>query len=473
MRRLRPAILLLVAAAPALAAAEGRVPLDDDPALARLVSETLEARPELRSAHAMARAEHERVPQAGALPDPVLSLGLQNDGFGGIQVGKMETSYYSIGLAQTFPFPGKRALRAEAAAAGASAAIASLDRARLGAEADMRRAYVDLVLVRDRLALLGRLEALWARSEGTARSRYESGVGAQTDLLRAQLERTRLRQRRVALEAEERARRAVVNRLRGQPAGEPVETIASLEALADPALPERDAALADAEARSPELASARAAAQQADREAALARRERFPDVTLSAGLMPRGALEPMWQVGLSVPLPIFSGRKQSRAVAMSAARAENGVAAADAFAQVVRLRALQREESLAAALETLALYRGGLLVQSRATAESALAQYVTGRVPFASVLEALAGTVSDEEGFLGVAAEAQRLWVAAREVSLDEALPGGAAGAGGGMPGAGGAASAAAPARAAGGGAQAAATGGSSSSSSSSMGGGM
>ncbi|ABC83870.1 TolC family protein [Anaeromyxobacter dehalogenans] len=473
MRRLRPAaILLLAAAAPALAAAEARVPLADDPALARLVSETLEARPELRSAHAMVRAEHERVPQAGALPDPVLSLGLQNDGFGAIQVGKMETSYYSIGLSQTFPFPGKRALRAEAASAGANAAMASLDRARLGAEADMRRAYVDLVLVRDRMALLRRLEALWVRSEGTARARYESGGGAQTDLLRAQLERTRLRQRRVALEAEERARVAVVNRLRGRPAAEPVETIAGLEALADPALPERDAALADAEARSPELASARAAARQADREATLARRERFPDLTVSAGVMPRGALEPMWQVGVSVPLPVFSGRKQSRAAAMSAARAENGAAAADAFAQVVRLRALEREEALAAAIDTLALYRGGLLVQSRATAESALAQYVTGQVPFASVLDALAGTVADEEGFLGTAAEAQRLWIAAREVSLDEALPGGAAGGGGAMPGAGGAVSAAGPARPAGGGAQAAASGGSSSSSSS-MGGGM
>ena len=60
-------------------------------------------------------AERERVPQVGALPDPVLSLGIQNDGFKEIQIGKMETSYYEIGLSQGIPWPGKRGLRTDVA----------------------------------------------------------------------------------------------------------------------------------------------------------------------------------------------------------------------------------------------------------------------------------------------------------------------------------------------------------------------
>lgn len=462
----RPASAPDAASVPAAAATT--VQLADDPALARLLEESLAVRPELRSADAALRAERERIPQAGALPDPVLSLGIQNDGFDGIMIGEMPESYVEIGASQTFPFPGKRGLREDAARLGAREAEASRERARLGAEADVRRAYLDLVLARDRLALLGRLEALWAKSEGTARARYVSGEGAQTDLLRAQLERTRLRQRRVALEAEERARLAVVNRLRGRPPAEPVETVSGLGALADPVALARDAAVADAEARSPELAQARSAAERSDRESALARRERFPDITLSAGYMARGRLDPMWAAGVSVPIPIFSGRKQSRAVAEGAARAEAGRADAEATAEVVRLRAVERAEALEAALGTVALYRGGLLVQSRATAESALAQYRVGRVPFAAVLEALAGNVSDEEGFLASAADAQRLWVASREVSLDEALPGAPAG-GGGMPGAG--ATAAPMARGAGRPSAPAAPAGGAASSSSSMGG--
>lgn len=461
-------LLTLAAAGPALAEPPAApVPLAEDPALARLVAETLAARPELRAADARAAAGRERVPQAGALPDPVLQLGIQNDGFGGIQVGKMETSFYSIGASQTFPWPGKRGLREDAARLGVREAEAGSSRARLSAEADMRRAYLDLLVARDRLALLARLEAVWTRSEGVARLRYESGDGSQTDLLRAQLERTRLRQRRVQLEAEERTRRAEVNRLRGRPAADAVETAPALERLADPEPGTREAAVADAEGRSPELAGARAGHDRAGRELDLARRERFPDVTVSAAVMPRGALEPMWSLFLSVPLPVFSGRKQSRAVAERALAADASAAEADAQAQVVRLRAVERQEALAAVLETLELFRQGLLIQSRAAAESALTQYRVGRVPFTAVLEAVAGNVADEEAFLQAEADAQRLWVARAEVSLEAALPGGGALGGGGGMGGGGAA--AKPKRPAAGGEAPAAGGGSSPS----MGGGM
>jgi hypothetical protein len=54
--------------------------------------------------------------------------------------------------------------------------------------------------------VITRKTELWERSEALARSRYEVGNAPQSDILRAQLERTRLQQRRFALEAEERAR---------------------------------------------------------------------------------------------------------------------------------------------------------------------------------------------------------------------------------------------------------------------------
>ena len=203
-----PAMLAL-SLAPSARAATGAAPtppvLPTDPVLARLVEESLAARPELRQAEATVRAERERVPQAGALPDPVLSLGIQNDGFQEIQVGKMETSFYLVGLSQGIPWPGKRGLRSDVARLAADEAGAGLGRARLTTEADVRRTYTDLLSARDRLALLRELEALWQTSAGTARARYESGEGAQSDVLRAQLELNRLKQRRWALGAQEAA----------------------------------------------------------------------------------------------------------------------------------------------------------------------------------------------------------------------------------------------------------------------------
>jgi outer membrane protein TolC len=393
--------------------------LSADPVLARLVEESVAARPELRGAEALARAERERVPQAGALPDPTISVGIQNDGFDGIQVGKMETSFYQLMATQPVPWPGKRGLRTGVAELGARQAAASVSRLRLTTEADVHRAYLDLVLARDRLALLTRLQALWQKSAATARTRYEAGQGAQSDVLRAQLELNRLRQRRWALEAEERTSVQVLNRLRAHPLDEPISTIASVRNLAAPALPELQSAVADARERSPELAAARLGADRAAKQVDLARRERWPDFTVSAGIMPRGALDPMWTASVGLSLPIWARRKQGRAVAESEARAESGARDAEAVDQVLALRVEERRTSLEALLQTLRLYREGLLVQSQATADSTLAQYQVGKVGFASVLEANVGYVNDEDAYLKSAADAQRIAIASAEVSLD------------------------------------------------------
>jgi len=458
------AALLALAAAPvalAQAAGAGESPLFTDPVLAELVSQSLAARPELRQAEATARAGRERVDQAGALPDPILSLGIQNDGFQELQIGKMETSYWQVMITQPLPWPGKRGLRTDVARLVAEEANAGVGRARLTAEADVRRAYLDLLVARDRLELLGRLEAIWRTSAGVARARYESGEGAQSDVLRAQLELNRIRQRRIALASQETAAIQALNRLRNRPVLEPVPTTATVAKLGAPEPPPLDAALSDAVARSPELAQAKAATARTRTGADLARRERYPDLAVNAGIMPRGSLDPMWTAGLSVGLPIWAGRKQSRAVAESEARAEGGARGEEALEQLLRLRVADRRNVALALLDTVRVFREGLLVQSRATAESTLAQYRVGKVSFASVLEANAGLVADEDGHLGAVADAQRVAIAAAEVSLDPVFGPGAAPIGrGGMPGAGALRSGGAPSAGAEGGAAEAAAGG-------------
>lgn len=435
-----PATVLLLAAA---VQAQPLAPTVEPPApptnvlLSNLIRESLERRPELRQADALVRAERERVPQAGALQDPVLSLGIQNDGFKGIQIGTMETSFWQVMLTQPLPWPGKRGLRTEVASVGVRISEAAVGRTRLTIEADVRRAYLDLLLVRDRLALLSRLESVWTRAEVLARTRYESSGGAQSDILRAQLERNRLRQRRWALEGEERTRLQAINRLRGHQLDEPLETKASVVGLGIPDVPGTEEAIADAEQRSPELQLARLQAERAGKQVELARRDRFPDFALSAGIMPRGGLEPMWLASVSVSLPVFSGSKQSRAVAESEARAAASEGGTEAVHQLLRLRVKARLTLLASLVESARIYRDGLLIQSQATAESTLSQYRVGRVTFASVLEAIGGVIADEDGYLQSIAAAQRVVIAAAEVSLDEAGGGGSGLSGGAVPGAG------------------------------------
>ena len=454
-RRLLPACVAALALARVAAAAPAAdMGLHDDPVLSRLVDDSLATRRELKQVEALVAAQRERVPQVGALPDPTLGFGIQNDSFNRWNIGRMDTSFYQVILSQGLPFPGKRDLRTQDAGLSAQQAETSIARARLSTEAEVRRAYLDLLLARERLQLLQRLEIIWQQAAGVAGTRYETGEGAQSDVLRAQLEVSRIAQRRALLQGEERMRVQLLNRLRHHPFDEPIASGASVRDLVPAGTPETAALEDDAIARSPELAQARLGVARAGKQVELAERDRWPDFGVNVGLMPRGALEPMWSVGFSMGLPVWMDRKQGRAVLEDTERAVAESEGAAELEHLLRLRVAERRSAHAALVETIRIYRTGLLVRSQATVDSTLSQYRVGRLPFVSVLEANAGYIDDEDGYLVALAAAQRLAIAAREVSLEPVTltvggesmgsAGGAGGAGAGVPPAGAAAAPAA-----------------------------
>jgi outer membrane protein TolC len=408
------ALVPLLAALPAAAAdqAGGR-------SIDRLVEEAAAASDELARLRAEAQAERSRALQAGVLGDPSLGLGLQNDGFRRLAIGSAETSFWSISITQPLPWPGKRELRRQVAAIEPERAEARLGRARLGLEARVRREAVALLLARAQLGLLDEAQRLWAEAEAAARTRYESGQAPQSDLLRAQLERARLEQRRWSAEADEAQRLAGLNRLRALPLDQPLPLEPRLGELPAPPLPAEEQAQAAAAARSPELQLARLSVAEAAQRTALARSEERPDLAVSAALMPRGGLEPMWSLGLSIGLPIFSSARTAHAVEEGEQRR---AAEGHGVAQVVRLLQLRTHERLLA-LQALRRideqYRRLTLLLSAAAARATMLDYQSGRASFAAVLEALAGSLADRVGAANAAAEAQLQAIALDEAALD------------------------------------------------------
>lgn len=396
------------------------VKLPTDATLARLIEQSLAARPELAQARAVAQARAQQVPQAETLPDPMLQLGIQNDGFSSIEIGRMETSFVSFMAAQTVPWPGKLPLRAELAALAATQSGHGITRVRLSTEADVRRAYLDLLLARDRLELLEQLAGVWNKSLDVARIRYEAGQGAQSDVLRAQLECNRLKQRRLLLLAEVDGRVQALNRLRGHPLDEAIETSLHIREL--PALAAFESLFSARAAleRSPELAAAQLGITRAGKSIALAERSSAPDLTVSAGVMVRGRLPPMWLLTLGAPLPVFSGSKQRHAVAENRAWQNAARQTAASIEQLLRLRHAERRTAFTTLLQTIDLYQQGLLIQSEATLQSTLSQYLVGNVTFVSVMEANSGFISDQENHLQSLAAAHRVLIAEAEASLSE-----------------------------------------------------
>jgi outer membrane protein, heavy metal efflux system len=400
----------------AAAQAPAPAPPSGDPVLDALVAEARERNPDLLGLAEELVAARSRPDQARALADPTLSVLYTNDGWSP-SLGTQPMTTLAIMGSQELPFAGKRRLRGELAAREADAVEQQLARARLGVAAAVRRAYQGLVLSRERIALVGDQETLWKQIEGVARARYAVGQGAQPDVLRVQIEVTRVDELRTEQQAEAEIRLAELNRLRDRPAATAVETQARLGLRSTDESLER--AVERLAAVSPELKSALLGEERARLRVGLADKAFKPDFSVQAGYMNRGGLDPMWQAGASITLPLQRKRLAGEQ-ADAEAQARASARLADSVRLQLRYRTQERLAQLAATERIARLYDQGIIPQGRMSVDAAVANYQSGKVPFVAVLEALTSLYNDRATHLGLLANHERIRASLEEASLEE-----------------------------------------------------
>ena len=389
-----------------------------DPLLDALVSEALQKNGDFAASVAAAEAAGFRIVPARTLPDPFLSFNYQNDGWA-FSLGERDMTFLGAMFAQPLPWPGKLRLAGEEATLRAEEVrVGVVGRARLSVEARVRRAYYEYVLARELLALIEDRDRSWRDIADVARERYALGLGAQQDVLRAQVEVLRLDEARADQGAQVANRRAELDRLLGRPQDAPIETDQRLEFRPEvQALPTLLAAVRD---RSPELAAFERGIE-ADRSRLLLTKKNFlPDFVASGGPMYRGGLDPMWQVGLGVTLPIHIGSRQKPLLAAAEADLRSDQSRLSSAALELEFRTRERFQNLDAALRVARLYREGVIPTDQLSLESAIATYRTGKVPFVTVLEALNTLYADRALYLARLADAEKWRVAIDEGDVQE-----------------------------------------------------
>jgi len=416
------------------AAGESTATRSDDPLLSSLIEEALEKNPAVIAAQEAAAAARFRPPQAGSLPNPMFVTAYTNDGLSP-SLGSQEMTTLAFMWGQELPYAGKRGLRADVLARAADQVDQQLERVKLSVAAAVQRAYYDLLLSRNLLALIREQQEIWRQTEGVIRARYAVGRGGQPDVLRAQVEVVRIERPLVEQEAEAEIRVAQLNQLLDRPAGTPLVTEARLAlSPVDEGLEEM---LQRLEARSPEVKSAALGVARSELGVALAQKEFKPDFLVQGGYMNRGGLDPMWVAGLGISVPLYRERLKS-GVAEAQAQSRSNERLLDWVRLMLRFRTEQRVAQLEAAERIAVLYAGGVIPQDRLSVDASMASYQTGQTPFVTVLETLTTLYSDLAIHLQILANYQKIRASLEEASLEEtsslSMGGGAMpSAGGGM----------------------------------------
>jgi outer membrane protein TolC len=390
-------------------------PPPEDPVLAALVAEALERNPDLLAAEEGLSAARERVAQASALPDPTLSIGYTNDGWSP-SLGGREMTTLAVMASQDLPYPGKRGLKGDVASRETGQVEQQVARVRLRIAADVKRAYYGLLLARQLLGITREQRDLWREIEGVVRARYAVGQGAQPDVLRIQVEITRVEQNAAEQTAEAEIRRAELNRLLARPPNAPLDTSTSL--VVQPLALSLTETVERARQVNPELARARLAIERGRLVTALAQKDYKPDFSVQAAYMNRGGLDPMWQAGVSITLPV-QRKRRAAAVAEAGALTRTSERLTESVDLQLRYRTQERFTRLKSTEKIVDLYAKGIIPQDRMSVEAAIANYQSGRVPFIAVLEALQTLYGDRATLVRLGADHARLLASLEEASLE------------------------------------------------------
>jgi outer membrane protein TolC len=239
---------------------------------------------------------------AGQLPDPVLKVGLNNvptDGPDKFSLTRESMTMRSVSVMQEFTRSDKRRARA----ARFEAEAASADAQRMVGMTNVQRsavaAWIDRWYAERAAALLASHEQPLSLTLEAANAAYRSGRGTRADVLSAQLEVQKLRDRENENQAALDTANVNLTRWIGTDASRP---------LGDPptlAVPDRVAQLAQNHFDGvPEVAAAQRDVALAESEIRVADEARKPDVSLELMYSQRGsAYSNLASINVSIPCP--------------------------------------------------------------------------------------------------------------------------------------------------------------------------
>ena len=353
--------------------------------LTALVQEAMERSPEIQAARRAIQAKRARVPQAGAWPDPKLSVSYAGHVVPPFTVMPGDpSSARQVMAEQEIPYPGKTRLRTEIASRDADAEALAYEGVWRRIVAEVKQAYFDLWFTDRSLSTLRKDRELLEKFEKIAEIRYSVGKAAQQDVLKAQVELTRLVERQTVLEQARQTFQAQLNGLRNFPVDAPLGTPEELEASnVRASLDELQAA---AQSNYPILKQQQALVAENRYAVDLAKKEVRPDFSVGYTYMQRDRLPDMYGITFSTALPVFRHRKQDMAIAEAAANLESSRQKEANELTMLRYRVKREFLEVQAAEQLLKLYSQGIVPQSSLALESSISSYETGAVDFLNVL---------------------------------------------------------------------------------------
>src|ERR1700722_549411 len=353
--------------------------------LRELVQEAEQKNPQIAASLHAWQASRSIPKQVSALPETQLSVQQFSVGsprpFAGYS--NSDFAYIGLGASQDIPYPGKRQLRAQVAEHEAESMEAQTNSVRRTVVGNLKMVYFRLAYIQQTLGVLQRSDELLSQVQEACEARYRVGQGNQQDVLKAQLQHTKILQEIAHRHQEEGLFEAQIKQALGRPQ-ESADIVT--ETLTVRTLPYSAAELLQkAREQNPDVHSKQASIRQQETRVELAHKNFRPDFNVQYAYEHTGSqTRDYYMATFGIRLPNRGRQKAELAEAQE--NQERARKELDAESQRVLSEVQQQYIRAKTSEERLKIYSDGLVPQSATTFQSALSAYQSNRQDFESLL---------------------------------------------------------------------------------------
>ncbi|HOE13585.1 MAG TPA: TolC family protein [Candidatus Saccharicenans sp.] len=314
---------------------------------------------------------------------PAAEAGLSVEGLGLSEKARRNDPEYSLGLTQPLPFPGKLGLKSSLGETYEQEASLQLEKGKILLAAQVKKAYLKCLLSQQAVDFMSQNLETLNDIQHNALSRYSLGSVPYSEVLRLKIELVRSQN---DLYSARQELAADFSRLKLLLGFEEETTINLTSALTYQELPDRpEALLAKARATSPTLKLAGLKKGRSELLVKLARKDRWPDFSLSFFTPSRRWGAVGFSLGVNWPLFSRKSLKGEKLLAESEQqRAQISLEAADRFFDSQKRLALAAVDQ---AGQRVKIFEDSLLEDSKAELEKALNAYRLGQLDSLHLLD--------------------------------------------------------------------------------------
>ena len=328
--------------------------------------------------------------QRSSWKDPMLTLGLANLPVDTFSFREQAMTQKQIQLTQEIPFPGKMDLRKEAANKDVSIAKWNLKELELNIIRQVKESFFELCFINSALDTTQQNKVLLKQFVTIAESKYSVGKGIQQDVLKAQVELSKIMDELIELRQLQANETAKLNTLMNRLPQKPIDIP---HGLTQTDFKFKIKSLQDlAEKNRPFLQGIQSTINKFTITKKIAEREYYPNIQVGVryGQRQDSAIQdhPDFVSGfIGINIPIWFATKQRKKVAeenyrILTAKDSYNAARNDVFLKIKLI--LDKEEK---GQKLISLIKTGIIPQARQSLESALAAYSVDKIDFLTLID--------------------------------------------------------------------------------------